>query len=136
MPLLKYCDEFQIVYYTKDTFLYKTIDTSAIKFFSEFISGENENVHDTCEPTGQFTFKNKGQEILKAEITTINIKDSISCEYVTYYINSKRIRQKMTYRIGMLIDQIYWQKVDTKGNPISSEADTSKFKYESYKNNR
>ena len=135
LPLLEKCDEFQIIYYAKDTFLYKTIDTSAIKFFCEFISAENENINDTCEPTGQLIFKNKGQEIIKAEMTTVNIKDSISCQYVTYYINSQRIRQKMTYRIGMSIDQIYWGKVDPKGNPISSEADTTKFKYEAKKNN-
>ena len=99
-------------------------------------SAENENISDTCEPTGQLIFKNKGQEILKAEMTTVNIKDSISCEYVTYYINSQRIRQKMTYRIGMSIDQIYWEKVDPKGNPVSSEGDTTKFKYEVKNNNR
>ena len=63
-------------------------------------------------------------------MATVNIKDSISCEYVTYCINTQRIRQKMTYRIGTTIDQIYWEKIDPKGNPPSSEVDTTKFKYE------
>jgi hypothetical protein len=133
--IIKDCDELDIVYYTKDPFVYKTIDTAEINFFKELVTLDNEKISDTCQSTGQLIYKNKGQNILIADLSTKNIKDSISCEYVTYSINNKRYRHRLTYRHGMSIDAIYWRKVDPTGNP-STGLDTTKFKYKDYKNNR
>jgi len=133
--LVGQCDELDIVYYTKDTFAYKTIDTSAINFFKELITLDNEKLSDTCETTGQLIYKNKGQNIFVANFSTKNIKDSISCEYVTYNIDNKRYRHRLTYRHGMSIDEIYVHKVDPKGNPWTG-VDSTKFNYEEIKNNR
>jgi hypothetical protein len=80
--LVGQCDELDIVYYAKDTFFYKTIDTAAINFFKELITADNENLSDICESTGQLIYKNKGQNIYSADLSTKNIKDSISCEYI------------------------------------------------------
>ena len=133
--LVRQCDELDIVYYTKDTFVYKTIDTATINFFKELVTLDNEKLSDTCEPTGQLIYKNKGQNIFIADVSTKNIKDSISCEYVTYNIDNKKYRHRLTYRHGMSIDGIYWRKVDPTGNP-SVGLDTTKFKYQEKKNNR
>jgi hypothetical protein len=129
------CDELDIVYYAKDTFAYKTIDTASINFFKELITSDNEKLSDTCEPTGQLIYKNKGQNIFVADLSTKNIKDSISCEYVTYNIDNEKYRHRLTYRHGMSIDGIYWHKVDPKGNPWT-DVDSTKFHYEEIKNSR
>lgn len=130
--LVGHCDELDIVYYTKDTFVYKTIDTVAINFFKELVTSDNENLIDTCEPTEQLIYKHRGQNIFIADLSTNNIKD---CEYVTYNIDNNRYRHRLTYRQGMSIDAIYWRKVDPNGNP-STGLDTTKFKYEQKKNKR
>ncbi len=74
--LVSQCDELDIVYYAKDTFVYKTVDTSAIKIFKELITFNDEKLSDTCEPSGQLIYKNKGQETLIADLSIKNIKDS------------------------------------------------------------
>lgn len=127
--LLIQCDELDIVYYSKDTFVYKTTDTSGINFFKELITSENEKLRDTCKPTGKLVFKNKGIEILDANLA---IGDSVGCQYVTYSIKNKMHGHRLTYRQGMALDGIYWRKVDPKSNP-STGLDTSKYRYEEYK---
>ena len=133
--ILEHCDELDIIYYSKDTFIYKTIDTSAIALFDELISEENEKLADTCQITGELIYKNKGREIFTAQLSIVNIRDSISCDYVTYFVKSCLHRHRLTYRVGMSIDGIYWRKVDPLGNP-SFGLDSTKFRYEEMKNNR
>ena len=133
--LVGQCDELDIIFYAKDTFVYKTIDTATINFFKELVTLENEKLSDTCEPSETIIYKSKGQNIFVADLSTKNIKDSISCEYVTYNIASRRYRHRLTYRHGMSIDGIFWRKVDPSGNPTIG-VDTTKFKYEEIKNNR
>ena len=53
--LLKQCDELNIVYYSNDTFVFKTFDTSSIKNYTELITYQNENNIDTCEVTEKLT---------------------------------------------------------------------------------
>lgn len=132
--LLKQCDELNIVYYSNDTFVFKTFDTSSIKNYTELITYQNENNIDTCEVTEKLIFKNKGQQIFTAQVSTKNIRDTISCNTVTYILNEKKYRHRLTYRTGMGIDQIYWHKIDPIGNPWIN-FDTLKFHYEEIKNN-
>lgn len=132
--ILAPCDELDIIYYAKDTFVYKTTDTASINFFQKLITSENETLNNTCPTTGQLTYKNEGKNILKADSSTVNIKESISCQYVTYLINNKQYRHRLTYRHGMSIDPIYWEKVGPAGNP--PDYDTTKSRYEDYKNSR
>lgn len=124
--LLKQCDELNIVYYSMDTFVFKNFDTSSIKKYSELITYENENNIDTCEITEKLIFKIKGQQIFTAQVSTKNIRDTISCNTVTYFLNKKKYRHRLTYRTGMGINEIYWHKVDPIGNPWTN-FDTSKF---------
>ncbi len=132
---LEQCDELNIVYYTKGTFVYKSFDLSTINVYSELLTYENETLSDTCETTGKLIFKNKGKEIITAQVSTINVKDSISCDYVTYLFDSKLYRHRLTYQTGMGIDGIYWHHVDPKGNPWNG-VDSSKFHYEEIKRAR
>lgn len=122
-------DELDIVFYTKDTFIYKTSDTSEINFFSDLISDDNEVLSDTCETTGQLIYKSKGEQKLVAKLSIMNVKDNISCDYITYLLNSKIHRHRLSYRAGMAIDGIYWRKIDPAGNP-STGLDSTKFRYE------
>ena len=133
--LLKQCDELDIIYYTKDTFAFKTFDTSSIKNFAELITNDNESNIDTCEATEQLIFKNKGQQIFIAQVSIKNIKDSSSCNYVAYSLDRKTYRHRLTYRTGMGIDEIYSHKVDPKNNPWTG-VDSTKFQYEKRQNNR
>ena len=133
--LLDQCDELNILYYSKDTFVFKTFDTSSIKKYAELITYKNESNIDTCEVTEQLIFKNKGKQIFTAQVSTKNIRDTISCNTVTYFLNRKMYRHRLTYRTGMGIDEIYWHKVDPIGNPWTN-IDSSKFHYEDIKNNR
>jgi hypothetical protein len=132
---LEKCDELNIVFYSKDTFVFKTFDTSSINNFAELITYDNEKGIDTCETTEQLIFKNKGQQIFIAQVSTKNIRDTISCNNITYFFESKMYRHGLTYRTGMGIDEIYWHKVDPKGNPWTG-IDSAKFHYEDIKNNR
>ena len=133
--LFEKCDELNIVYYSKDTFVFKTLDTSSIKNFAGLITYDNENITDTCEVTEQLIFKSKGREIFSAQVSIENIKDTISCNYASYFLDAKLYRHRLTYRTGMGIDEIYWHKVDPEGNPWRG-IDSSKFHYEDIKNNR
>ena len=130
--LLKDCDELDIVFFSKDTFVFKTFDTSTINNFVELITTDNETFTDTCEITEQLIFKNRGDQIFSAGVSTKNIK---SCNSVSYYLGSKIYKHKLTYRTGMGIDEIYWHKIDPQGNPWTG-LDTTKFRYEDFKNNR
>lgn len=105
--LLERCDELNILYYSKDTFVVKTFDTSSIKKYAELITYENESNIDTCAVTEQLIFKNKGKQIFTAQVSIKNIRDTISCNTVRYFLNSKIYRHRLTYRTGMGIDAIY-----------------------------
>ena len=59
-----------------------SIDTSAIELFPELISEENERLTDTCETTGKLIYKNKGQEIFAAQLSIVNIGDSLIKDFV------------------------------------------------------
>jgi hypothetical protein len=115
--ILKNCDQPEIVYYNNDTFTYKIIDTSEIKLFTELISGDNERLAAICQTTGQLIYKCKGQQIFTADLSMENFKDSISCNYVTYFLKSDMYRHRLTYRTGMSIDEIYYEenKKDSSG---------------------
>jgi hypothetical protein len=126
---IEHCDELNIVYYGKNPFVFKSFDPSTINFYTELLTYENETLSDTCETTGKLIFKNKGKEIIIAQVSTINVKDSISCDYVTFLFDSKLYRHRLTYQTGMGIDGIYWHKVDPKANPWNG-VDSSKFRYE------
>jgi hypothetical protein len=122
-------NELDIIYYTNDTLICKTNDTATIDFFSEMISDNNERLSDTCQPSGQLNFENNGQLIFSAVLTTDNSKKNHGCEYISYHFGSKNYRHRLTYRIGMALDGIYWSKVDPVANP-SSWRDSTKFRYE------
>ncbi len=127
--LVDQCNELNIIYYSNDTFVFKTFDTASIKKYAELITYENESIIDTCEVTEQLIFKNNGQQIFTAQVSTKNIRDTISCNTVTYFLKNKMFRHRLTYRTGIGIDEIYWHKVDPKRNPWTN-IDSSKFHYE------
>lgn len=130
--LLGQCDELNILYYSNDTFVFKTFDTSSIKKYIKLITFENESYIDTCGITGKLIFKNKGQQIFTAQISIKNIRDTISCNNISYFFDKKTYRHRLTYQTGMAIDEIYWHKVDPIGNPWTN-VDSSKFHYEDLK---
>src|SRR5436190_5462586 len=115
--LLDNCDELSIIFYGKDTFVFKTIDTSTIKNFTALISKNNENLIDSCQTTEKLIYSSKGHEIFTAQVSVKNIKDSVDCNYITYYLGSKKYRHRLTYRTGMGMDEIYWHKINPQGNP-------------------
>ena len=123
--LLNNCDELDIAFYGKDSFTYKTIDRGTINLFVELISSDSEKISDTCGATGEIIYKSKGQKIFEAQISTTDRKPG--CEYVTYILNTKRYRHRLTYRQGMAIDEIYWEKVDPMGN-LSTGRDRTKYR--------
>ena len=103
------CNELNI-YYNEDTLTYITKDTAIINLFSRLIMEHDElngSIDNTCGTTQKLVFKNKGQQILTADISIKNSKDKLSCNYITYFLNSKMYRQRLTYRTGMAIDEIY-----------------------------
>lgn len=62
---LSRCDELNIVYFQKDTFMFKTNDTGTIKIFTELISEYNDNFTDTCEITEQLIYKSQGKKYIQ-----------------------------------------------------------------------
>jgi hypothetical protein len=77
---LSRCDELNIVYFQKDTFVFKTNDTGTIKNFTQLIFKYNENFTDTCEITEQLIYKSQGKQIFTAQVSRCN-----KSEYVTYW---------------------------------------------------
>jgi hypothetical protein len=126
----KGCDELHIVF-LKDSFQFQTFDAATIKNFVDCITMDNENFTDSCAITGQLIYKNKGKQLFAAQFCTNNSK---TCNFISYMIDSKLYRHKLTYRAGMGIDEIYWHKVNAKQNPWPG-VDTTKFRYDNLKNN-
>ncbi len=72
------------------------------------------------------------RNLYTAQISIRNIKDSPDCNYVTYFLDSKMYRHRLTYRTGMGIDEIYSHKVGPQGNSWTG-VDTTKSYYEDIK---
>lgn len=64
--LFENCDELNIVFYAKDTFVFKTTDTSTIKKFTDLISKSNDDLTETCQATEKLIYKNNGQQMFTA----------------------------------------------------------------------
>ena len=131
------CDELNIVYYAKDTFVFKTVDTSTIKSFTELISGDNDNkLPDSSQrPQEQLIYKSKGQTFFTAYIFYDYDKKRVLSEYVSYTLKEKKYKHLITYRTGMGMSEIYEHKIDPVSNPWNG-IDTTNYHYEDIKNNR
>ena len=130
---LKICDELNIVYYATDTFVYKTTDSEQIRHFVDLISTTNEPITDVCEPTNKLIYKNKGRAIFTAQVSG---PSSINCNEITYFINSKKYKHRLTYQTGQTMEEIYWHKLNPQSNAWP-EVDTAKYHFvEQLKNNR
>jgi hypothetical protein len=128
--LIAQCDELDIIFYTKDSFVFKNFEPSSIKKYIELITFQNEVSDADCEITERIIFKQKGRQLFTAEISTKGNNDTVSCNSVKYQLDSKEYCHRLTYQTGMGIDEIYWHRVDPQGNPWSG-IDTAKFYYES-----
>lgn len=134
--LIRNCDELCINYYEpKDSFAFITTDTLTIDIFKELITQDNQILDDSCSVTQKLIYKDKGKVIFTALVSILNVKDSISCNHVFYTVGKKLHGHKLTYRAGMSIDAIYSHKINPKSNPWPG-ADTSRFHYQNFHNNR
>ena len=131
------CDELNIIYYSKDTFVLKTVDTSTIKNFTELISEDNNNKlpDSSQQPQKQLIYKSKGEIFFTAYVFNYYDKKGILRDYVSYTLQEKKCNHLLTYRTGMEIDEIYNHKVNPIGNSRTC-MDTTNGHYEDIKNNR
>lgn len=127
--LLEECDELNIIYYGKDSFVFKDFDSSHIRNYIDLITLDNDTSIPDCDATGRLIFKHKGQRQFAAEISIKDINDSLRCNNVKYQLNSKEYRHFLTYQTGRGIDEIYWHRVNPQNNPWTG-VDSSKFHYE------
>ena len=68
---LKTSDQVNIVYYNhNDTLSYKTTDSLELAALTELISTDNNNIADTCRPSGQLFHYVKNKTLLIAEFST------------------------------------------------------------------
>ena len=131
------CDELNIVYYAKDTFVFKTVATSTIKNFTALISGENDKqLPDPSQRPGvQLIYKSKGKTFFNAYVFSTYDKEGISSDYVSYKLKEQQCKHLLTYRTGMGMDEIFQHKINPVGNPWTG-IDTTDFHYEDIKSNR
>ena len=131
------CDELNFLYYAKDSFIFKTIDTSTIQDFTELISGDNDNqLPDSDQkPEQQLIYKSKGKTFFTAYVFNYSDQKGILGAYVSYTLREKKCKHLLTYRTGMGIDEIYHHKINPTGNPWT-DIDTTNFHYEDIKNTR
>lgn len=109
---LKGCTEVEMIYYNhNDTLIYKAKNALEIEALTELILGKNDTIVDSCKPSGQLAFKNKGQKIFTAEFSTTATNQDIECNCIVYKIVDKKYKHKLTYRAGMFIDDILWGKL-------------------------
>jgi hypothetical protein len=132
-PLLKDCDQVDMIYYNhNDTLNYKTNDSLEIATLTELISKKNDNIGDSCKPSGQLIYKRKGEIIFNAEFSTANSNDSVACGYVTYSTMGEMYKHKLTYRAGMFIDDVLWHILKWSSlsdhGPIRLHGDTGNIK--------
>lgn len=128
------CDELNIVYYSKDTFVFKTIDTSTIYNFTGLITSDNDNNLQSlnARPEEQLIYKSKGEIFFTAYVFNHYNKKGNLSDYVSYILQSKKCKHLLTYRTGMGISEIYEHKFNPQGNPWTN-LDTTKFHYEDMK---
>jgi hypothetical protein len=128
---LSKCDELNIVYYIKDTFVFKTTDTSTIRNFTELISADNDTELPSSNSTAeeQLIYKSKGQIFFTAHVFNHYEPKGIRSDYVSYVLHAKMCKHLLTYSTGMAIDEIYEHKINPKDNPWTT-ADTAKYIYE------
>lgn len=128
------CDELNIVYYSEDTFIFKTLDTSTIKNFTELIFGDNDKkLPDTSQSRQeQLIYKTKGKVFFNAYVFKHYDPKGVLSDYVSYTLEDKKCKHLLTYTTGMGIDKIYYHKIDPVGNPWN-DIDTTKFHYENIK---
>jgi len=123
--LLAQCDELDIIYYAKDSFVFKNFDPALFRKYIELITFENDASTSDCQPDGRLIFKHKGTQLFAADVST----EDRNCTNVKYKLDSKEYRHRLTYQTGMGMDQIYWHRVNPQKNPWIG-FDTSKFHYE------
>ncbi len=88
----KKCDELNILYYSKDTFVFKTTDTSSIHQFTELIMGDNDNkLPDSSQrPEEQLIYKSGGKIIFTAFVFNHHNKKGNLSNYVSYTLQEKK----------------------------------------------
>ena len=131
------CDELNILYYAKDTFVYKTNDTASINNFTGLIDEDNDTeLQDSSQRLQeQLIYKSKGKTFFSASVFSYFDKKGILTQYVSYILQARKYIHLLTYQTGMGIDWIYEHKINPIGNPWPN-MDTSKFHYEDIKNHR
>ena len=123
--VLKNCDEVNINYFhNSDTLIDKVLDTSNIEILRTLITGSGKVIGDTCPPTGEIIFKQKGQTILSAYFSTKSTNEKSTCGYVIYSYDSKLYVHQISFKAGKLIEKLYLKKL--KSLPVKISTDTLK----------
>jgi hypothetical protein len=104
------CDKIEIIFNTpNDTLLYSAVDPVELKIFAELISLANENIGDSCHPSGKLLYKRNKAVVLEASFSTSGSNHKKSCDYISYISNGHSYTHRLTYSAGMFIDDVYSQ---------------------------
>ena len=107
LSLLKPCTEVNIVLYNGGNPLnFKTTDSSGLKILTEMITGQNENIKDTCQPMGELYFLNKADSVLKAQFSAKQTGKEVFCSYVAYTFNGTSYKHKLSEKGKLLLSQL------------------------------
>jgi hypothetical protein len=121
------CDEVNIVYFSKDTFVYETKDTFIINHFTELILGENDNkLPDPYKnPDVRLIYKKKTNAFFTANVFYHDNKEGVTSNYVTYVLQNKKYKHLLTYPTDMIIGDINSENINSP-DTSQSNIDTTK----------
>ncbi|HVG15590.1 MAG TPA: hypothetical protein VM935_11535 [Chitinophagaceae bacterium] len=107
LSLLKPCTEVNMVLYNGGNPLnFKTTDSSGLKILTGMITGDNENVKDTCMPMGELYFINNADSVLKAQFSAKQTGKEATCSYVAYTFNGTSYKHKLSEKGQLLLSQL------------------------------
>jgi len=110
--LLKQCDEVVVVLDNRNNSSnssFKISDTSGINVFTELVTGNNENINDSCDPIGDILYKKEGKILFIAEFSVPIPQLNNNCLYVRYNLQQDTFRHRLTYRAGMALGNIEYR---------------------------
>lgn len=94
--LIARCDELDIIYYTKDSLVFRIFNKSTIKKYIEMIKYDNDPSISNFEANGRLIFKQKGKQLFTVDISTEDNKENISVKIARYKIGSKEYKHLLT----------------------------------------
>lgn len=104
---LSACNRVDIVVYNGgDTLHFDTQDSTGIRILADQVTGNNNNIKDTCAAQGRLRFRQDSTVLLEAPFAVTAGNNNQSCNYIAYDYNDASYVQGLSERAKKLLGTV------------------------------